>query len=379
MAGIYIHIPFCAQACHYCDFHFSTNQQKKTEMVKSICEEVSLQREYLGGDRVNTIYFGGGTPSLLGMSHLSEILRAVYKNLDVASSAEITLEANPDDLSNEKLQDLKRAGINRLSVGIQSFNNTTLQYLNRTHDAKGGIQAFDRARKAGFSNISIDLMYAIPIQNTEEWEENISQAIALDPEHISAYTLTIEPDTVFGRWATRGKLNIVSDEIAATQMEILMDKLVLAGYEHYEVSNFSKPLYQSNHNRNYWCQDKYLGIGPSAHSYNGISRQFNVSNNHLYLKSLGEGRIPFEQEILSVNDKINEYILTSLRTSAGCDLKKLTSDYSFDLLSKQKKYLQEIIDQKLATLNDKILVLTRSGRLLADKIASDLFEINPDK
>jgi len=379
VAGIYIHIPFCAQACHYCDFHFSTNQQKKNEMVKAICEEVNLQYEYLGKERVNTIYFGGGTPSLLSMPQVVEILQTIYKNFDVASSAEITLEANPDDLSNEKLNDLKQAGINRLSIGIQSFNDTILKFLNRMHDAKGGIEAFERARSAGFSNISIDLMYAIPNQNTEEWEENIRRSIDLAPEHISAYTLTIEPKTVFGRWKTKGKLDIVSDEIAATEMEILMDKLVPAGFEHYEVSNFSKPYFQSNHNRNYWRQEKYLGIGPSAHSYNGISRQFNINNNHLYLKSLQEGKIPFEQEVLSVKDKINEYILTSLRTSNGCDLKKLRSDYSFDPFSQREKYLHQIVDQKLAIVNDEILMLTRSGRLLADKIASDLFEINNDK
>jgi oxygen-independent coproporphyrinogen-3 oxidase len=293
------------------------------------------------------------------------------------SSPEITLEANPDDLSGEKLRELKNSGINRLSIGIQSFNNNILHLLNRTHTAKVGIQAFVNARNAGYSNISIDLMYAIPNQNTLEWEENIEKAIDLDPEHISAYTLTIESNTVFGRQAMKGKLDYVSDETAATQMEILMNKLESSGYEHYEVSNFSKPNFHSNHNRNYWCQEKYLGIGPSAHSYDGVSRQFNVRNNHLYLQSLHNGKVPFEREVLSVHDKINEYILTSLRTNTGCNLKKLKAEFSFDLFARHMEFIQQLIKQNMAILDNEMLALTRTGRMLADKIASDLFETNP--
>lgn len=376
MAGIYIHIPFCTQACHYCDFHFSTNQQKKDEMVKAICEEVFIQREYLGNDTIHTIYFGGGTPSLLSPSQITEILNVIHKNHSVSTFLEVTLEANPDDLSTKKLVELKQTGINRLSIGIQSFNDATLRFLNRTHDAEGGIQAFKRARNMGFSNITIDLMYAIPNQNSMEWGDNIQIAIDLNPEHISAYTLTIEPNTVFGRKAFHRKMDLVSNDIAAAQMDLLIDKLVSAGYEHYEVSNFSKPGFQSNHNRNYWRQKKYLGVGPSAHSFDGVSRQFNINNNQLYLRSMEEGKIPFEREVLTVNDKINEFILTSLRTSAGCNLKKLKLDYSFDLFEQHKNYIQLLIKQRLAIVDDDILTLTREGRLLADKIASDLFEIN---
>lgn len=346
-------------------------------MVHAIGQEISLQKGYLGGDKISTIYFGGGTPSLLSGEELSTIMNAIGLVHNLTDVTEVTLEANPDDLTTEKLSDFKALGITRLSIGIQSFQDSVLKFLNRSHNASTGIESVQRARKAGFTNISIDLIYAIPDLSISEWDENIRQAIALDAEHISAYTLTIEPNTVFGRWASKGKLGIVPDEMAASQMELLIDRLAAGGYYQYEVSNFCKPDKQSQHNSNYWRQEKYLGVGPGAHSYNGTSRQFNISNNHFYLRSLNEGKIPFELELLTANDKINEYILTSLRTVRGCDLSKLKSVFNFDLQKEHKGYLEELIANGLAQMENDILILTLQGRLLADKIASDLFEIEP--
>lgn len=375
MAGLYIHIPFCAQACHYCDFHFSTNQEKRNEMVEAISKEITLQKEYLGNDPITTIYFGGGTPSLLSTGELSNILNTISETFSLANVKEVTLEANPDDLTTEKLRAFKTAGVTRLSIGIQSFNDPVLQFLNRSHRSKTAIESIHKAHDAGFSNISIDLIYAIPDVTLSEWDENINQAIDLDVAHISAYTLTIEPNTVFGKYASTGKLKMVPDEIAATQMEFLIERLEAAGYLQYEVSNFCRAGWESKHNSNYWCQEKYLGVGPSSHSYNKESRQFNISNNHMYLRSMGEGKIPFTMDMLTTKDKINEYILTSLRTVKGCSLLRLRDEFSFDLGKKQAGYLEQLIQNGLARIEGDTLMLTRRGLLIADKIASDLFEL----
>ncbi len=331
MAGIYLHIPYCKQACHYCDFHFSTQQDSKTQLVQALSLELALQKNYLGNEVVETIYLGGGTPSLLNEKELGEIFHSIHKHFAVTDNAEITLEANPDDLSLENLQAIRKVGVNRLSIGIQSFDNGILKFLNRAHSAREAADCVTHARNAGFSNISIDLIYAIPGQNNDLWMKNIEQAIALSPEHISSYSLTIEEKTVFGNWFKKGKLKIESDEAAASQMEILMDLLGRAGYEHYEISNFCRPNFYSRHNSSYWKQKKYLGIGPSAHSYNGSSRQYNIRNNSLYIQSLEQGKIPFEMETLSRANLINEYLLTTLRTSWGCDLDYLAKHFSFDL------------------------------------------------
>jgi len=296
MAGIYFHIPFCKQACHYCDFHFSTNLSIRSAMVESFRKELYLQRHYLGGEKIETIYFGGGTPSLLTAEELASLLDDVAANFNVTSGAEITLEANPDDLSLSQVEELFRLGINRLSIGIQSFHDDVLTFLNRVHSSGHAVQCVADSRKAGFKNISIDLIYAIPGQSEDAWIENITTAIKLDPDHISAYNLTIEPQTVFGNWTAKGKLFPVIDDLAAKQLEILIRLLADAGYQQYEVSNFSKPGFESRHNSSYWQRKNYLGIGPSAHSYNKESRQYNVRNNHTYVKSLSEGEIPFEKE-----------------------------------------------------------------------------------
>jgi oxygen-independent coproporphyrinogen-3 oxidase len=268
---------------------------------------------------------------------------------------------------------LKDAGVNRLSIGIQSFDDHILKFLNRAHNSQDAMICVANARQAGFQNISIDLIYAINGQGHNAWRENISKAIALKPDHISAYSLTIEENTVFGKWSASGKQKPVDDEIAATQLEILINELEAAGFEQYEISNFSKPGFHSRHNSNYWKQAKYLGVGPSAHSYNGASRQFNVSNNYRYLNSIKQREIPFQLELLSREDKINEYLLTTLRTSWGCDLGKLKNDFGEDILGNHAAYVGSLINKNLALLDNSILKLTKSGKLLADKIASDLF------
>jgi oxygen-independent coproporphyrinogen III oxidase len=334
---------------------------------------LALQKNYLEGEAIETIYFGGGTPSLLNAAELNLLFSSLYQNFPINPSAEITLEANPDDLDEVKLEMLKQIGVNRLSIGVQSFHDSILHYLNRAHTSASAIDCIAKARDKGFGNISIDLIYAIPNETIEQWEEDIAQTLAFAPEHISCYSLIIEPKTTFGKWAQQKKLTAVNDEVAAHHLEIVMKKLEQAGYEHYETSNFSKPGFQSRHNSNYWKQAKYLGIGPSAHSYNGISRQFTIPNNYRYLQSLEKEIIAFEKEMLSRTDLINEFILTSLRTSWGCDTSRLHSLYNYDLLGDQHIYIRKLVTEKLAVSLNNTIILTKKGKMLADKIALDLF------
>lgn len=373
MSGIYLHIPFCRQACHYCDFHFSTNTDLKGELVQAMGDEISLRRDYLQDELVETIYFGGGTPSLLTAGELEFLLTTLHQHHRVAHDAEVTLEANPDDLTPSKLAALKSLGINRLSIGIQSFDDAVLRYLNRAHDAATAVKSVEDARRAGFTNLTIDLIYAIPDQSRQAWERDLGRAVTLDPPHISAYTLTIEEKTVFGHRLSKGKLKAVSDHLAAEQLELLMEKLTAAGYLQYEISNFSKPGHESRHNSNYWNGVPYLGIGPGAHSFNTTSRQANVANNHLYVRALKQKAVPFEIEVLSRYDRVNEYILTSLRTAAGCRLSVLKADLECDLMILHSRYLTELQKHKLLEIQDDHLRLTPKGRLVADRIASDLF------
>lgn len=373
MAGIYLHIPFCRQACHYCDFHFSTNTAVKEDLVTAMADELRLQRDYLRGENVTTIYFGGGTPSLLDPRELHLLLNTIYELFPVADRAEVTLEANPDDLSAEKLVGLKSTGINRLSIGIQTFNPEALRYLHRVHDADTAVRSVTMARKHGFDNISIDLIYAIPGQSSTQWKADIEQALALRPEHLSAYTLTIEEKTTFGNWLSKGKLLPVEETVAAQQQEMIAGMLLEAGYRHYEISNFALPGFESRHNSGYWSGDHYLGIGPSAHSYDGTSRQHNVANNHLYLRAIAGKKVPAATEALTRNEQANEYILTTLRTDTGCNLETLKQAFDYDVLSVHQRYIRELQDLRLVTLRESKLTLTESGRLLADRISADLF------
>lgn len=375
MAGIYIHIPFCKQACHYCDFHFSTSTSLKSDVLQAMREEIRLQNNYLENEHVQTIYFGGGTPSILSAAELDDLLQAVLRTHAVSADAEITLETNPDDLTLEKLKEFRTLGINRLSIGVQCFEDKILKYLNRVHTGDAAIRSVELAFAAGFRNISLDLIYAIPGLSAEAWKRNLDVALQLNPQHLSAYSLTIEEKTTFGNWMEKGKLKPVDETLAAEQQEVLIKTLTSSGYRQYEISNFALPGYESRHNSSYWKGDKYLGIGPSAHSYNGSTRQHNISNNYGYLRSIREGKVPAEVEELKREELINEYILTTLRTDKGCNLQILKHKFGWDVLSVHGKYLQELERQKLIVMEDEYVKLTEAGRLLADKISGDLFLI----
>ncbi|MDH5367588.1 MAG: radical SAM family heme chaperone HemW [Cyclobacteriaceae bacterium] len=373
MAGIYIHIPFCRQACYYCDFHFSTSLSLKEKMVKAIMHELKMQYEYLSEKLINTIYFGGGTPSLLSESELNSILDVIYQNFNVSNNPEITLEANPDDLSLEKLKTLKRLGINRLSIGVQSFHEPHLNYLNRIHTSFEATNCINNARLAGFKNISIDLIYGLPSNNHDIWLNDLDVAIKLNVEHISSYCLTIEEKTVFGNWVKKGKISSVEDDFSAQQFEIMVDILQDNGFEQYEVSNFSKPELHSQHNSNYWQQVSYLGVGPGAHSFNGKVRQYNISNNPNYLKAINNNEIPYTLDELSINDFINERILISLRTKWGLDTSILKNHHGYDLLKEKSEYIKQLKNNDMATINEGVIILNTKGMLLADHISSELF------
>jgi oxygen-independent coproporphyrinogen-3 oxidase len=341
-------------------------------MVDAICQEIRLQKNYLQDRALDSIYFGGGTPSLLSEGHLEQLFHRIHEVFSPKPDCEITLEANPDDLTLDSSKLLLNAGVNRLSIGVQSFDDHVLKFLNRVHDGTMAQLALENCRVAGFKNISIDLIYAIPNQDHALLENNINKALAFAPEHFSAYSLTIEPKTVFGNWVNKEKIIPASEEFNAIQFEMLSSRLATAGYEHYEISNFCRPGFFSKHNSSYWTQAEYLGVGPGAHSYNTQTRQFNIKNNALYTKSIKLGQVPCEIEVLTKENKINEYVFTTLRTSMGCNLEKVKKDFEFDLLEAYSKYIESLVTNKLAVIDNNILRLTFRGKLLADQIASDL-------
>ncbi len=342
-------------------------------MVNALCNELILQQSYLRQETISSIYFGGGTPSLLSEPELDKLLTTINNHYQVAPNSEITLEANPDDLDEKALRQMYESGINRLSIGIQTFNEQQLRFLNRAHNALQAVQCVTLAQNVGFNNISIDLIYGIPSPDHALWKNDLAIALTLAPQHISSYCLTIEPSTVFGKWTSKGKMAPIEEEYAASQFEILVATLTEAGYEQYEISNFCMPELYSRHNSNYWKQEKYLGIGPGAHSYNHVSRQYNIANNTHYLKALSKNEVPFTIDNLDQKAKANEYIMTSLRTKWGCDLNQLKAKYDLDLYHTQQSYLHKLIDQKLITLSENVIRLTNTGKLLADKITEDLF------
>ncbi len=372
MAGIYLHIPFCKQACHYCDFHFSTSLKYKGELIDALIKEIQLQKNYLAGETIDTIYFGGGTPSLLNESEISLLINTITGLHSVAADAEITLEANPDDLDKAKLQALRQTPINRFSIGIQSFFDEDLQWMNRVHRADEAESAVKRAQDMGFENITVDLIYGYPLLTDQKWKFNTDKVFELGVPHVSAYSMTVEPRTALASFIKQKKQVAMSDEQSAAQFTFLMDAMHTKGFEQYEISNFCKPGFYSRHNSNYWKGVKYLGIGPSAHSYNGETRQWNVANNTKYMQGLGAGLIPAETEILSDIDKLNEYIMTSLRTSWGLDLDKLNGIASASADHLQKAAI-EFFDKGWLSQQNKIIYLTQTGKLYADHIASELF------
>ncbi|QNF33494.1 radical SAM family heme chaperone HemW [Adhaeribacter swui] len=373
MAGLYIHIPFCKQACHYCDFHFSTSMRRKQDVVQAICQELALQHSYLSGEAIQTIYFGGGTPSLLTEAELAAIFDTIHRYFTVVPEAEITLEANPDDLNLIKLQELQNSPVNRLSIGLQSFHEPHLRLMNRAHSATESFNAVKTAQDAGFTNITVDLIYGIPASDHAIWEKDLEQVFALQIPHVSSYALTIEPRTALGNWTKKGTFQPSEDEFVASQFELLLAHMAQNGYEQYEISNFCKPGWESRHNSNYWRGVSYLGVGPSAHSFNGTSRQYNIANNAKYLAALEHHQIPATVEILSAADQANEYLMTTLRTSWGCDLKILKKRFGFNLPQLHGTYLHQLIRRGLATMENEKLILTNSGKLLADQITLDLF------
>ena len=373
MAGIYLHIPFCKKACHYCDFHFSTSPQYKDQMLNALSQEIGLRKNYLAGETIETIYFGGGTPSLLSADELQILIGAITDLYEVSPTAEITLEANPDDLSPQKVREFRQTLINRFSIGIQSFFEEDLKWMNRAHTAPEAQSSIKRVQDAGFENITADLIYGYPLLSKPKWEHNIQQLIELHIPHISSYSMTVEPATALSSFIKKGEQKPMDEGQSSAQFLILMEQLTEAGFEHYEISNFAKPGLYSKHNSNYWEGVSYLGIGPSAHSFNGESRQWNVSNNSKYIDQIQLKKIPAEMEMLSTENRINEYIMTSLRTSKGMSLQKITERFGSDYANEVRNGLEPFADKNWINLKEQIVTLTTDGKLFADHIASELF------
>ena len=373
MAGVYFHIPYCKKACHYCDFHFSTNTRTRTLMVDAMVRELQLRHKSLQDQSIETIYFGGGTPSLLSETEIRTLIHAVAQFFTIADDTEITLEANPDDLQPETLRALHRAGINRLSIGIQSFVDEHLRWMNRAHDAQQAKQCIPLAREAGFLNITADLIYGFPGLSDAQWDENISTLIALGAPHISCYSLTVEPGTALYHFVESGKQAPPDDDAQVRHFLHLVERLTKAGYEHYEVSNFALPGYRSRHNSAYWSRVPFLGIGPSAHSFTGAERCWNIANNHQYLKSIELGELPLTCEPVTHQTACNEYLLTGLRTAAGIDLNHVKTQWNYPVEERFAGYIQGLVNKGRATYNQGKLKLTTEGMLWADAIAAEFF------
>jgi oxygen-independent coproporphyrinogen-3 oxidase len=373
MAGIYIHIPFCKQACFYCDFHFSTATKYQDEMVQALAKELELQKHILANETIETIYFGGGTPSLLHVAQINYLLETINKNYALASKLEITLEANPDDLTLEKLKALRQTAINRLSIGVQSFDDKTLRYMNRSHNAQQALTSIKQAQDLGFKNITIDLIYGVPHVSNVQWQGELEQVFALQVPHISAYALTVEPKTALDSFIKKGKYTPIDEDLALAHFNTLITASQKQGFVQYEISNFGKKQFFSKHNTAYWQGKKYLGIGPSAHSFFDNTRMWNISNNIKYIKSLTKNCIPNEQELLTKTDLYNEYLMTQLRTIWGVNLIQIKAlfgeKYATYFLTQITKH---VVQEVVVLLNDNY-VLSQKGKFLADGIISDLF------
>jgi oxygen-independent coproporphyrinogen-3 oxidase len=381
MSGIYIHIPFCKQACHYCDFHFSTSLKKKDEMVAALAKEIQLRSNSIIHhpspitETIETIYFGGGTPSILSIADLKFLIDEVYKNFKVVENPEITVEANPDDLNLETIRQLANLSVNRLSIGIQSFFEDDLKLMNRAHNAEEAKKCLEFA-KHYFDNISIDLIYGIPNMSSKKWMQNIETALSFGVPHISSYALTVEPKTALHSFIQKGIIAAPDDEVAHEHFQILVDKLSENGFIHYELSNFGKDNFFSKNNTSYWLGKKYIGIGPSAHSYDGTNRGWNVSNNLQYIKSIQENKVPIEFETLTKTDRYNEYVMTGLRTIWGVSLDQIEQKFGKTYLDYLNQQAAKFIDDHLLFLDENILRTTKKGKFLSDGIASDLFLLN---
>ncbi len=377
MAGLYLHIPFCKQACHYCDFHFSTVLHQRGEVIQAIQQELTWQRDYLQGEELQSIYFGGGTPSLLTEAELDGIFNTIYKHYKVSAKPEITLEANPDDLDLYRLNLFRESPVNRLSIGIQSFREQDLKLMNRAHTMEEASACLRLAKEVGFEQLTADLIYGMPEMNDADWVANLDALLAFRLPHFSAYALTVEPRTALHHHVKQGKVVPATDADQQRQFDLLIDIAAAHGYEHYEISNFAQPQQRAVHNSNYWRGAPYLGIGPSAHSFNGVSRQWNVANNAKYAKMIKQGEVPFTRELLRIEDRFNERLLTQLRTTEGVDLAALEQDFGQAMLDALQNALREV-DRSWYELHPAQLRLTRAGKHFADRIASDLFILAAD-
>ena len=372
MAGIYIHIPFCKRRCIYCDFFSTTQSEKKPTYIHALCQELEIRKDYLQGEDIETIYLGGGTPSQLSLEELESIFTTIYNIYKVKEDAEITLEANPDDLAPEYVAMLRQLPVNRISMGIQTFQEDILKLLHRRHTAQQAIEAFQRCRNAGFQNISIDLMYGLPGETLETWKQDLQQAIALHPEHISAYHLIYEEGTTLWNLRERHQVEEADEELSVTLFKTLIDELTQAGYQHYEISNFCLPELHSRHNSSYWTGKKYLGCGPSAHSYNGLSRQWNVASLDHYIEGIISGKPDYEMEELDIYTRYNDFVITSIRTCWGMPLSYLRTEYGEDLYRYCLRMAKPYLSQGLLETKENILKLTKEGIFISDGIMSDL-------
>ena len=376
MAGIYIHIPFCKRRCIYCDFFSTTQSEKKPAYIRALCQELEIRKDYLEGEDIETIYLGGGTPSQLTHEELDAIFTYIYKTYRVNPDAEITLEANPDDLTPEYVAMLRQLPINRISMGIQTFQEETLKLLHRRHTATQAIEAFQRCREAGFQNISIDLMYGLPGETLETWKQDLQQAIDLRPEHISAYHLIYEEDTALWKLREQHQVEEADEDLSVLLFSTLIDKLTEAGYQHYEISNFCLPGLHSRHNSSYWTGKKYLGCGPSAHSFNGTSRQWNVASLEKYMKGIELGNPDYEIEELDLYTRYNDFVLTSIRTSWGMPLSYLHTAFGEELYNYCLRMARPHIREGVLEIREDVLKLTRRGIFVSDGIMSDLMWVD---
>jgi oxygen-independent coproporphyrinogen III oxidase len=373
VAGIYIHVPFCKQACHYCNFHFSTNLGLQNDFKDALLKEIVLRKQYIQGEEIETIYLGGGTPSLLPGSAVAEILSSLFDHFAISRDSEITIEANPDDINESRLEDWKNCGINRLSIGVQSFFDEDLKWMNRAHDGEQANKSIEMVKRAGINNFSLDLIYGSPGLTDEKWGINLHRAIALDPTHISCYALAVEPKTALFKMINSHISENIDPEKQASQFLYAIHILQKAGFEHYEISSFAKPGKRSRHNSSYWQSKKFLGLGPAAHSFDGISRQWNIANNAIYIKSLKSGQLSFESEILESRDLLNEYIMTSLRTSEGLDLNHVNKRFGWEKRNLLENNATVYVNTDRMTIENEKLILTEQGKLFADGIAAALF------
>jgi len=374
MAGIYIHIPFCKQACNYCNFHFVTSLRYKDELIVALHNELILRKNELNQDPIQSIYFGGGTPSLLNSNELNSLIGLVDSHFSLQANAEITLEANPDDLDKTYIKSLRNTPVNRLSIGVQSFSDEDLKWMNRAHNASQADYAIKAAQDAGFTNMSIDLIYGTPTTTNEIWNANLQKTIDLEIDHISAYSLTVEPETPLAKQIKLAKKARPHNEQAADQMDLLLTQFDLAGIEQYEISNFARNQKYALHNTNYWKQVPYFGIGPAAHSFNGLNRSWNVANNQQYIQAISRNELPSEKEILTPIDQWNEWIMTGLRTKWGCNLTIGSKQFGDSAIMQLQNDCLELLEKKWVIIQNETLLLTRDGKFYADQIMSDLFQ-----